>query len=228
MYKYLLFDLDETLLDFKKAEAVAITETLKSFGIKATRETVELYSAINLSCWKRYEKGEITRDEIYKNRVELLGESLGVAFDADSFTNKYSALLSHQGHLYPYAISLLKQLKATAYKMAAATNGSFVAQTGRLIASGIAGFFDCGIYISEKIGFKKPDPKFFEFILQSAEIENKSDVLVIGDSLSSDIAGAVAAGLDCCFVGTKATEEPKITPTYSVNALEDIISVCGL
>ena len=109
MYKYLLFDLDETLLDFKKAEAVAITETLKSFGIKATRETVELYSAINLSCWKRYEKGEITRDEIYKNRVELLGESLGVAFDADSFTNKYSDLLSYQGHLYPYAIFLCRR-----------------------------------------------------------------------------------------------------------------------
>ena len=228
MYRYLLFDLDETLLDFKKSEAIAITEALKSFGVNATSETVELYSNINLSCWKRYEKGEITRDEIYENRVNLLGKSLGVTFDVESFTGEYCALLSRQGHIYPSALDLLKRLKEKGYKMAAGTNGSLAVQTGRLTVSGIAGFFDCGIYVSEKIGFKKPDPQFFEFILRAIGIENKSEILVIGDSLSSDIAGAVAAGLDCCFVGTKATEEPKVTPTYSANSLDEIIPLCGL
>ena len=228
MYKYLLFDLDETLLDFKKSEAVAITEVLKGLGINATKETVERYSAINISCWKQYEKGEITRDEIYKNRVNMLAESLGTIFDVDSFTNEYCTLLSRQGHIFPYTLTLLKQLKANGYKMAACTNGSLATQTGRLAVSGIAGFFDCGIYISEKIGFKKPDPQFFEFILGAIGIENKSEVLVIGDSLSSDIAGAVASGLDCCFVGQIDTDELKIVPTYSVKALKDIIPICGL
>lgn len=228
MYKYLLFDLDDTLLDFKKAEATAISEVLKGFGINATKETVELYSAINISCWKRYEKGEITRDDIYKNRVEILGEKLGVVFDSEEFTAKYCALLSKQGHTFPSALPLLKQLKAKGYEMAAATNGSLIAQTGRIVNSGLAGFFNLGIYVSEVIGLKKPDPEFFEFILKSIGVKNKNEVLVIGDSPSSDISGAVAAGLDCCLVNLrqKATENSKAN--YVANSLEEIITVCML
>lgn len=228
MYKYLIFDLDDTLLDFKKAESTAISGTLKDFGINATKETVELYSTINISCWKRYEKGEITREEIYKNRVELLGKELGVKFDADEFTAKYCALLSKQGQTFPYALPLLKQLKAKGYKMAAATNGSLAAQTGRIVNSGLSGFFNLGIYISEVIGFKKPDPEFFRFVLKSIGAKNKNEVLVIGDSPSSDIAGAISSKLDCCFVNIRNKEIQIPNATYHVNSLENIITVCAL
>ncbi len=228
MYKYILFDLDDTLLDFKKAEATAIAETLEKFGVKATLKTVKLYSDINISCWKRYEKGEITREEIYENRVNLLGERLGVFFDVGRFTDEYCTRLSRQGQTYSYSLSLLRQLKAKGYKMAAATNGSLDAQTGRIVASGIAGFFDSGIYISEKIGLKKPDFEFFQYILNAIGIKNKAEALVIGDSLSSDIAGANAAGIDSCLVGEKNIDNFEHSPTYFARSLEEIISVCGL
>ena len=226
MYKYILFDLDDTLLDFKKAEATAISEVLLAFGVTPSRQTVELYSNINISCWKRYEKGEITREEIYRDRVNILGERLGVSFDVEKFTNDYCALLSKQGQTFPYAVTLLKQLKAKGYKMAAATNGSLIAQKGRIAASGLAEFFDCGIYISEEIGFKKPEPEFFEYILNAVGIKNKKEVLVIGDSPSSDIAGAIATGLDSCLVGESSSDAVK--PTYFANSLEDIPLACGL
>lgn len=228
MYKYLLFDLDDTLLDFKKAEATAVAVVLENFGVTPTKETVELYSKINISCWKRYEKGEITRDEIYENRVNLLGERLKVCFDANKFTEQYCALLSKQGHTIPYAHTLLSQLKARGYIMAAATNGSLASQTGRIAASGLADFFDGGIYISEEIGLKKPDPEFFEYILNAMSVKNKKEVLVIGDSPSSDIAGAVATGLDCCLVGEKSGNENDYKPTYFARSLEHIASACGL
>lgn len=228
MYKYLIFDLDDTLLDFKKAEATAISTVLKSFGVSPTKEIIELYSTINISCWKRYEKGEITRNEIFENRVSLLGEALGVRFNADEFTKNYCTQLSKQGHTLPFALPLLKQLKAKGYKMAAATNGTLASQTGRLLNSGIAGFFTCGIYISEVIGLKKPDPEFFEFILNKNNIKNKSNVLVIGDSPSSDIAGAISAGLDCCFLNLQQKNPPLCNATYTVNSLEEIIKTCSL
>ena len=228
MYKYIIFDLDDTLFDFKKAEAIAITETLEKFGVKATLKTVKLYSDINISCWKRYEKGEITREEIYENRVNLLGEKLGVTFDVSRFTDEYCRHLSSQGQTYSYSFSLLRQLKARGYKMAAATNGSLSVQTGRIAASGIADFFDSGIYISEKIGFKKPDIEFFQYILNAIGIKDKAEVLIIGDSLSSDIAGANAAGIDSCLVSEKNIDNFEHSPTYFARSLEEIISVCGL
>lgn len=226
MYKYLLFDLDDTLLDFKKAEATAISEVLENFGVTPTKEIIELYSNINLSCWKRYEKGEITRDEIYENRVNMLGERLSVCFNVNEFTKMYCKLLSQQGQTFPYAHVLLSELKAKGYKMAAATNGTLVTQKGRIAASGLAEFFDLGIYISEEIGFKKPDPEFFEYILKTVGAHNKKEALVIGDSPSSDIAGAVAAGIDSCLVGKNSPE--KVKPTYFAKRLEDVSSICGL
>ena len=229
MYKYLLFDLDETLLDFKKAERHAVTEVLKKFGLDASDKTVKTYSKINLSCWKQYERGEITREQIYKNRFIQLGEWLGVEFNVEEFSKEYALALSHNGYTYPFAVTLLNILSKKGYKIAAATNGALTIQTGRLVNSGLAGFFKDGIFISEQIGLKKPQPEFFEFILKAMGVKNKSEALVIGDSPSSDIAGAIGAGLDCCFVnlsGESLTGELK--PTYTVSALEDIIPTCGL
>ena len=230
MYRYILFDLDNTLLDFNKAEAISISAVLDSYGINATPEIIENYSKINLSCWKRFEKGEIGRSDIFKDRVNLLGDSLGSKFDYLEFTKKYVNVLSHQGHTFPDTLPLLQTLRKKGYKMAAATNGSLIPQTGRIVASGIAGFFDSGIFISEVVGHKKPEPEFFEFVLNKIGISDKSQVLMIGDSLSGDILGAVGSGIDSCFVDFGGVIAPleSCKATYVVNSLKDVISVCGL
>ena len=229
MYKYIFFDLDETLLDFKLAESTAIAEVLSLLGIEPKKETIELYSKINLSCWKQYEKGEITKDEIYTKRVVLLSQKLGKDIDVQRFSNEYFTRLSRQGQTLPYATTLLKLLKEKGYKLAAATNGAKAIQTSRISCSGLQNFFDSGIFISEEIGLKKPDLEFFEFMLNNLGIKEKSEVLVIGDSQSSDIKGAVLSGLDSCFVNLKNEEvNEHYKPTYTVNALEQIITVCNL
>ena len=229
MYKYIFWDLDETLLDFKSAEATAISDVLKLFEIEPKKETVELYSKINLSCWKRYEKGEITREEIYSSRVELFSKEMGKDIDVLKFSNEYFKTLSLQGQTFSYAATLLKLLRKKGYVMAAATNGARAIQINRIVNSGLAGFFAGGIFISEQIGFKKPEPQFFEYMINTLGVKNKNEVLVIGDSQSSDIKGAVLAGLDSCFVNIKAEKENEdFKPTYTVSSLEEIIDVCKL
>lgn len=229
MYKYLLFDLDETLLDFKKAEAEAITSVFKKHGINSDEETVKMYSAINNSCWKRFEKGEITRDEIYTERFNILGERLEISFNVEKVSECYFATLSKCGPIFPEAFDLLDKLRKKGYVMAAVTNGALVSQTGRIVVSGIAGFFNGGIYISEVVGYKKPQREYFDFVLKALGDPPKDQVLVLGDSVSGDIKGAVGAGLDCCLVNLRGTEPQVDTkPTYTVTALSDIPNICNL
>jgi YjjG family noncanonical pyrimidine nucleotidase len=229
MYKYIFWDLDETLLDFKLAEATAIAQVLKIVGIEPIKENIELYSKINHSCWKQYEKGEIKREDIYKNRVILLGEQLGVDIDVSKFSTEYFTRLSRQGQTFPFALRILKYLKEKGYNMAAATNGAAPIQVYRIINSGLSGFFNKGIFISEKIGYKKPEPEFFYYMMNTLGIKNKNEVLVIGDSQSSDIKGALSAGLDCCFVNLKGEDLiENLKPTYIATSLEEIINVCKL
>lgn len=228
MYKYLLIDLDDTLLDFKKAEAKAVSVVFRSFGIKPTKKTVKTYSEINKSCWKRYEKGEIAKSEIYTNRVNILSQRLGVDINVDEFSKRYFSQLSRQGQKLTFAKGFLKKLVKKGYKIVAVTNGAFAIQTGRIERSGLEKYFTGGIFISEQIGLKKPDKEFFDFVLNSLEVENKAEVLVIGDSPTSDIKGAVNSGLDSCLVGDYAAEEIATAPTYFCKNLRQVISACGL
>lgn len=229
MYKYLLFDLDDTLLDFKKAQDSAMAENLQKHQIKATPDILKKYAEINAFCWHKFEKGEFSRPEIFTNRVKMLGEFLRTEFEYQSFTRQYIECLARQGQIIPYSIELLRELRKKGYKIAAASNGTIDAQTGRIVASGLAGFFKDGIFLSEKVGTQKPNPEFFEYVLDKLGVKNKKQVLMIGDSISSDIAGANAVGIDSCLVDfEKNYLEKSVNATYIVNSLEEIITVCGI
>lgn len=229
MYKYLLFDLDDTLFDFKSAEDVGIRRTFESFGINASEKTIELYSSINESFWKRFEKGEINRSDIEEGRFIELFERLGYNFDTKAISEKYFKELSLCGIVFDYAPKLLEALTQKGYILAAVTNGSLKVQTGRIDASGIAKYFNGGIYISEEIGFQKPQKEYFEHVYTALSRPKRQEILLLGDSLSSDIAGAIKMNWDCCFVNLRNQALPdSVHPTYTVTDLRDIISVCGL
>ena len=229
MYKYLLFDLDETLFDFKLAERLAITEVLKKHSLPTDDATVALYSKINDDCWKAYEKGEIQRDDIYINRFITLVERLGVTTKPKDLCADYFVALGAQGIVFPKAEPLLKKLRQKGYVLAAVTNGALTTQNNRIKNSGIAHYFDGGIYISEEVGFKKPEKEFFDLVLNALGNPNKGEVLVLGDSPSSDILGAMNAGLDSCFVSLRGESLPnELFAKYIVHDLDDIIKVCGL
>ncbi len=229
MYKYLLFDLDDTLLDFRGSEKQALRKVLKKHNLDSSDETIQLYSDINDSFWKRFEKGEITRADIFEGRFIELSKQLGVEFDTYAVSHGYFKELSFCGLTFPYATALLDILSKKGYELVAVTNGSLLPQTGRIVASGIAGFFKGGIYISEVIGHQKPQKEYFDFVLNAIGNPPKNEILLLGDSLSGDIKGAIGMGLDNCFVNLRGQVLPQdINPTYTVTALEDIISVCGL
>ena len=228
MYKYLLFDLDDTLLDFKKAEAVAIRRVLDMFGIDSSDETVELYSGINKSFWERFERGEIKREEIFEGRFKVLAERLKIDLDTGAICKKYFENLSLCGFTFEGAIPLLQKLKDK-YLLCAATNGALITQERRIAASGIEKYFNGGIYISEAMGCQKPQKEYFEQILKALGNPPKEQVLMLGDSLSGDIAGAKNSGIDCCFVNLRGQILPEgICPNYIATSLEDIPTVCGL
>ena len=228
MYKHLIFDLDDTLLDFKTAEASAIKQVMAEFGIDPNDENVELYSGINLSFWKRFEKGEIEREKIFEGRFIEFAKALKISIDTRKMSQKYFEALSLGGQVFPYTVPLLEYLYKK-YTLSAATNGALITQKRRIAASGIGGYFKGGIYISEEIGLQKPQKEYFEYILNALGNPPKNQVLVLGDSLSSDILGANNISVDCCFVNLRGQAVPqKINANFVVNSLEEIPIVCGL
>ncbi|MBQ5765069.1 MAG: YjjG family noncanonical pyrimidine nucleotidase [Clostridia bacterium] len=229
MYKYLLFDLDETLFDFKLAEKLAITEVLKKHNLPTDDKTVSLYSKINDDCWKAYEKGLIQRDDIYINRFVTLVEKLGTLTDPNALCNDYFFALGAQGIVFDGAEPLLGVLRQKGYVLAAVTNGALKTQTKRINNSGIGHYFNGGIYISEQVGFKKPEKEYFDHVLKALGVTDRSEVLLLGDSPSSDILGAMNAGLDACFVTLRGEKLPSdLFAKYTAHSLDDIIKVCGL
>ena len=193
-YEALLFDIDGTLLDFSKAEAENIFDTLRASGIDPTSEMASAYSDINDSLWKLLEKGEIDRETLKYRRFELLFERYGITADAKKTSATYIALLEEKAYLYDGAIELCKYLsdRADAYIV---TNGTLSVQESRLKKSGLLPYFK-DVFISEKIGYAKPDPRFFEYAAERIPNFPKEKAVIIGDSLSSDIAGGIAYGID--------------------------------
>ena len=228
MYKHLIFDLDDTLLDFKSAEATAIRQVMAEFGIDPNNENVALYSGINLNFWKRFEKNEIKREEIFEGRFIELAKNLKISVDTKKMSERYFEALSLGGQVFPYTIPLLKYLHKK-YTLSAATNGALITQTRRIASSGIEGYFKGGIYISEAIGLQKPQKEYFEHILTSLGNPPTEEVLIFGDSPSSDILGANNSGIDCCFVNLRGQTLPQnLKANFVVNSLEEIPIVCGL
>lgn len=226
-YKYLLFDLDGTLLDFLKSEAVSIRAVFQSFGLPHSDAAVARYSEINDRYWKRYEKGEIKREEIFAGRFKTFLEEIHLTGDPQALCDAYFSKLSQSAFLLPGALPLLRALKGR-YILCAATNGYAATQHSRLQLSGLNGYFN-HLFISEEMQTKKPDRQFFEQIFRTLGCSNPRQALMIGDSISSDIAGGIAAGCDTCFVNLTGKEiVPPNETTYTVTNLAQIIPVCGL
>lgn len=196
-YDIVLLDADETVYDFKLAEKTAVSLTLRKFGVEPTDEVVSLYSAINLSCWKALERGELTRDNLKPYRFQRLFEEIGAApCDCAAVNDTYESNLAHQAFLLDGALEFVQKLHQHC-KVYLATNGLTVPQTGRFSRSAVKPYVD-GIYISEQIGHSKPDKEYYDYIFNDLGITDKSRVIMVGDSLTSDMLGGRNAGLTTC------------------------------
>ena len=244
-YDILLWDVDGTLLNFLESERWALAEAFRDYGIEIDNEIISVYSTINDSFWKRLELGEITKEQVLKGRFERLFEELlpGGKLDEKAisaellgkieiseFQQKYQRNL---GSVYFYmedSLSLCRKLKEEGFLQYVITNGVEWTQRNKLHLAGFDAVMD-DLYISEVIGYNKPDVRFFEECLKNIEITglkngekpDKTRILVIGDSMTSDMKGAQNAGIDCCLYapGSEAKPKPEMV-TYQITALWDV------
>ena len=224
-YKFLLFDLDHTLLDFDAAEDIALTQLLKEEGVADIQAYKDYYIPMNKTLWKDLEQKKITKQELVNTRFSRLFEHFGIEKDGTYLANRYQFFLSKQGQTFPGVEDLLKKLINQGYELYGATNGITFIQTGRLKQSGIAPFFK-EIFISEQLHTQKPYAAFYEKI--GARISNfdKDHALMIGDSLTADIQGGNNAGIDTIWYNPHHLEnKTQAHPTYEVDSYQALLEI---
>ncbi len=228
MFEFLFLDLDDTILDFGAAERVAISQTLPQFGISPTEEVLKRYKDINRACWEALERKEMTREQILVGRfVQLFGE-LGVAADPQTCAREYERNLSIGHYFLPGAKEAVERLSKK-YKLYITTNGTARVQEGKLASANISEHFQ-NIFISQLLGADKPDVEFFNRCFAQIPGFDKSRAMIVGDSLSSDILGGIAAGITTCWVNpAHKPAKPGIQPDYQIETiaqLEELLEKC--
>lgn len=222
-YDTLLFDVDDTLLDFGAAETQALGKLFSDLGIELDAEVEASYKSYNQSLWKKLEVGSITRKQLLATRFPTFFKKyFSLDVDADVLTPKYMNYLSMGHEEVCGARQLLTSLKNSEHKLYVVSNGNLDVQNRRLRDSGFGDYFE-QIFISEKMGVKKPDKEFFDVVERSIEGFVPERAVVIGDSLTSDIKGANNAGLDSVWFNPNGSRnETENKPTYEVKNLTEI------
>ena len=224
-YNCMLIDLDNTLLDFDSTESDAIRATLERFGLPADDAAAAKYHAINQNLWKALERGEIRRDKLKTLRFEKLLAEIGQHGDPAAMNEVYGGLIAAGSKVIPGAIEFLEDVEDYV-TIAVVTNGLQKTQEARLAASGIGKFAD-GVFVSERMGVSKPDRRFLQTALEKLGVTNLKKVIVVGDSLSADISGGSAAGIDTCWCNFKQEDvsDLSVKPTYVVRDYEELKAV---
>ena len=224
-YYCILFDADNTLLDFDAAERKALAETLAQYNIEPSNETVEKYRTINEGLWRQLEKGQIRREKLMNERFTRFLKEIGVSGSGAEMNRYYLNQLSTHPDLMPgNVLDVLHELAEVA-TMAIVTNGFDKVQSRRVKESGIAAFME-EVFVSERSDSEKPNRKIFDTALRTLGVENREHVLMVGDSLSSDIQGGINAGLDTCWLNRNHVENPgQISPTYEIESLEQLYPI---
>ncbi|MGC0310885.1 YjjG family noncanonical pyrimidine nucleotidase [Streptococcus sp. CL9.43] len=217
-YKFLLFDLDHTLLDFDTAEDVALTQLLKEEGVADIQSYKDYYVPMNKSLWKDLEEKKITKQELVNTRFSKLFSHFGIEKDGVYLSERYQFYLAQQGQVFSGAMELLDSLLDRGYELYAATNGITTIQTGRMAQSGLAPYFN-QVFISEQLQTQKPDALFYEKIGQQIAGFSKEKTLMIGDSLTADIQGGNNAGIDTIWYNPHHLVNKSLAqPTYEVDS----------
>ena len=220
MIEYLFLDLDDTILDFKKAEYIAIGKTISDFGVEPTDAVRHRYHEINKWHWEQLELGKLTRAEVLENRFKVLFTELGVEVDATAVARTYEKNLS-QGHWFlPGAEEAVDSLSKK-YRLFLASNGTASVQKGRMTSANLYRFFET-VFVSQEIGHNKPSKAYFDACFATIPGFDREKAMIVGDSLSSDIKGGINAGIKTVWVNPDHKPYGDIRPDYEIEALHQL------
>ena len=223
-YEFLLFDADHTLFDFNKSEYLALKSALEELGCPCDDTVIERYSEINVKYWKMLERGEIDKVSLKLARFVEFGREYGFEDKAEALSDLYMENLAHESHLFDGALEMIEELSKN-HRLFIITNGVKSTQDGRFGVSPITKYFE-KIFISEVLGAEKPSKEFFDAVKCGIDGFDASRAIVIGDSLSSDIKGAINAGLDCIWFNPSGKEAPENwNITFDARSFDEIMNI---
>ncbi len=223
MIKYILIDVDDTVLDFQLCSKSSMQNACKEAEIQFSEDFFNTFQRVTRALWDRIEASEFTRSELHDVRFNMIFKELGIDFDGEKFETLYQKNFFESHITIDGAKELLEWLSKR-FTVCAASNASVAQQKNRLSKAGLLPYFT-HLFMSDDIGHQKPSRLFFEHALNTLGAE-PSEVLMIGDSMSADIAGGAQCGLHTClFWRKKDTPKGKLPPKYQVEKLSDIIKL---
>ncbi len=230
-YGIILFDADGTLYDFDLSEKISLDETLAFAGVPSDPETLALYHDINAREWEALERGETTRERLKIERFRKLiaalpSEKIKTDKAPEDIADFYLNALSEKCILFPESEELCRRLSED-FDLYIITNGTTSVQKRRFAKSPITKYIK-KTFISDEMGYDKPAIEYFNIVFDDLGItdENKHRVLLVGDSLSSDIKGGINAGLDTCWFNPKGKDSGSLSPVYTVKHLDELCEIC--
>jgi 2-haloacid dehalogenase len=225
MFKYttVLFDLDHTLLDSHASEQAAFAHTMRSVDVEPSPEVFTIYDRVNQALWRQVESGDLSPNDVKVQRFEQLLRELSADGDAAAMGAIFVQGLADHGELYAGVRELLDALHGR-LRMGLVTNGIGPTQRGRIDRLELGRYFDA-VSISGELGVSKPDPQIFDHTLATMQIEDRDDVVMVGDSLPSDIAGATNAGIDSIWFNPNGVTGETAAPTHTVASIDELVDL---
>ena len=221
MMEYLFLDLDDTILDFHKAERIALSKTLRDFGLEPTEAVLSRYHEINIWHWHQLEKGLMTRDQVLEGRFRTLFSELGHPVDAVAVTRAYERNLGIGHYFLPGAEDAVKALSPK-YRLFLASNGTASVQHSRLTSAGLYPYFE-KVFVSQEIGHNKPSKEYFDRCFSQIPGFDAGKAIMVGDSLTSDILGGVRSGMKTCWINPEHKPgREDIRPDYELESIAQL------
>lgn len=225
-YNTLLFDIDDTLLDFKATEEKALNQLFTELEVRNLPQDKAAYKLMNQGFWRDYELGKITREELLATRFSRFFKTIGREINGPATEDRYRQLLKAGHDLMPDSLTVVEKLSQTE-ALYIVTNGVSTTQRQRLSESGLEPYFK-KVFISEELGTHKPEKAFFDHVFNEIPQIDLTKTVIIGDSLTSDIKGGQMAGIDTIWLNNWQDSAETIKPTYEITRLTELYPLLGM
>ena len=225
MYTTIFFDLDDTLWDTHGNAKLCLNELYNEYQINRFYPTFndfhKIYSQRTEVLWSNYSKGTIDKPTLIQSRFRCPFIDFDEPTDemADNMNRDFFERIATKTGLIEGTIDLLEYLHGK-YKMHIISNGFSELQDKKINGAGLGKFFD-KVILSDAVGVNKPNPIIFNHLLNEAKVP-QSEVIMIGDNIDTDIAGAQNSGIDQIWFNPTNSNNNGISPTYTVQRLEEI------